>query len=59
VEWEDALLGKSANGFEDDWTMDEAEDFERIATQVDALKTFIAQTTGRREWLVIAMQDAE
>jgi hypothetical protein len=57
VDWEEAAFAKAA--FEDDWTMDQAEDFERISLQVESLKTFIAQTTGRREWLVIAMQDSE
>jgi hypothetical protein len=59
VEWEDALFASAANAFDDDWTMDQAEGFERIATQVDALKAFIAQTTGHRDWLLIAIQDAE
>ena len=59
VDWEESALGQSTHAFEDDWTFDQAEDFERICTQIESLKTFLAQTTGRREWLLIAMQDSE
>lgn len=56
--WEEPACS-GANGFEDDWTLDQADDFERIALEFESLKTFVAQTTGRREWLIVAMQDAE
>lgn len=59
IDWEDIPFPGAAKVFEDDWTLDQAEDFERISLQVETLKTFVAQTTGRREWLVIAMQDSE
>lgn len=56
--WEESAYS-GANGFDEDWTLDQAEDFERVSLHVESLKTFVAQTTGRREWLVVAMQDAE
>ena len=53
------VFAESENPFEDDWTLDQAEEFERISQQVESLKAFVAQTTGRREGLLIVMVDRD
>ncbi len=52
-------LVDSGDRFEDDWTLDQADEFERISQQVESLKAFVAQTTGRREGLLIVIVERD
>jgi hypothetical protein len=49
----------SEEEFEEDWTLAEAEEFERIAHQVEVLREFVGLAARCRQCLVVALHEAE
>lgn len=58
-DWNEGRFPTSEEDFVDDWTLDQAEEFERIAQQVEDLRMFVAQAVRRRQALVIVLRETE
>jgi hypothetical protein len=45
--------------FAEEWTLDQADEYERIAQQLENLKAFVSQAVRQQQCLVIAIQETE
>jgi hypothetical protein len=61
-DWNDPDEGRfpeSEEDFVEDWTLEQADEFERIAQQIEDLKAFVWNAARQRQALVIAIRETE